>query len=81
VAPTVCAAYERFSRGRLAEVQHAGGRTLYCHDLVGSVTRKVQITGTSRSALRYAYTKAGRLSALTYPDGSVADLEGAEQYA
>jgi len=73
VAPTACAANERFSRGRLAEVQHAGGRTLYCHDLVGNVTRKVQITGTSRSALRYAYTKAGRLSALTYPDGSVAD--------
>lgn len=27
----------------------------------------------SRSPVRYAYTSAGRLAQLTYPDGSIAD--------
>ncbi|WP_336340934.1 RHS repeat-associated core domain-containing protein [Stenotrophomonas muris] len=73
VAPAVCAADERFAKGRLGQVLHANGSTQYCHDRFGQVTRKVQTLNGVASTLRYAYSKAGRLTALTYPDGSVAD--------
>ncbi|MDH7617405.1 RHS repeat-associated core domain-containing protein, partial [Stenotrophomonas maltophilia] len=42
-------------------------------DRFGQVTRKVQTINGVASTLRYAYSKSGRLTALTYPDGSVAD--------
>ncbi|OJH81409.1 MAG: hypothetical protein BSK19_14595 [Stenotrophomonas maltophilia] len=73
VAPAVCASDERFAKGRLSEVLHNGGRTIYCHDRFGQVTRKVQTVNGVASTLRYAYSKSGRLTSLTYPDGSVAD--------
>ncbi|WP_313436746.1 RHS repeat-associated core domain-containing protein [Stenotrophomonas sp.] len=73
VAPAVCASDERFAKGRLSEVLHDGGRTAYCHDRFGQVTRKVQTVNGVASTLRYAYNKSGRLASLTYPDGSVAD--------
>lgn len=72
-APAVCSAEERFAKGRLAMVLHAGGSTAYCHDRFGQLTRKVQTVNGVASTLRFAYTQAGRLAALTYPDGSVAD--------
>ncbi|MBK0014833.1 RHS repeat protein, partial [Stenotrophomonas sp. S41] len=43
------------------------------HDRFGQVTRKVQTINGVAITLRYAYSKAGRLTELTYPDGSVAD--------
>lgn len=73
VAPAVCAADEQFAKGRLGRVLHANGSTLYCHDRFGQITRKVQTLNGVASTLRYAYNKSGRLTALTYPDGSVAD--------
>ncbi|MDQ4682555.1 RHS repeat-associated core domain-containing protein [Stenotrophomonas maltophilia group sp. RNC7] len=73
VAPTACAADERFAKGRVGQVLHANGSTQYCHDRFGQVTRKVQTINGVTSTLRYAYSKSGRLTALTYPDGSVAD--------
>ncbi len=73
VAPAACAADERFAKGRLGQVLHANGSTQYCHDRFGQVTRKVQTVNGVASTLRYAYSKSGRLTALTYPDGSVAD--------
>ncbi len=73
VAPAACAADERFAKGRLGQVLHANGSTQYCHDRFGQVTRKVQTVNSVASTLRYAYSKSGRLAALTYPDGSVAD--------
>ena len=73
VAPAACAADERFAKGRLGQVLHANGSTQYCHDRFGQVTRKVQTINGVASTLRYAYSKGGRLTALTYPDGSVAD--------
>jgi len=73
VAPTACAADERFAKGRLGQVLHANGSTQYCHDRFGQVTRKVQTVNGVATTLRYAYSKSGRLTALTYPDGSVAD--------
>ncbi|WP_353098986.1 RHS repeat-associated core domain-containing protein [Stenotrophomonas lactitubi] len=72
-APAVCASDERFAKGRLGQVLHANGSTVYCHDRFGQVTRKVQTINGAASTLRYAYSKSGRLTALTYPDGSVAD--------
>ncbi|HDS1598452.1 TPA: RHS repeat protein [Stenotrophomonas maltophilia] len=73
VAPAACTAEERFAQGRLGQVLHANGSTQYCHDRFGQVTRKVQTVNGVASTLRYAYSKSGRLTALTYPDGSVAD--------
>jgi len=73
VAPAACSADERFAKGRLGQVLHANGSTQYCHDRFGQVTRKVQTVNGVASTLRYAYSKAGRLTALTYPDDSVAD--------
>lgn len=73
VAPAECAAEERFANGRLGKVLHAGGSTLYCHDRLGQVTRKVQIINGVSTTLRYAYTRGGRLARLTYPDGIIAD--------
>ncbi|UQA20699.1 RHS repeat-associated core domain-containing protein [Stenotrophomonas sp. NY11291] len=73
VAPAACAADERFAKGRLGQVLHANGSTQYCHDRFGQVTRKVQTVNGVASTLRYAYSKSGRLTALTYPDGTVAD--------
>jgi RHS repeat-associated protein len=72
-APAVCASDERFAKGRLGQVLHANGSTVYCHDRFGQVTRKVQTINGVASTLRYAYSKSGRLTALTYPDGSAAD--------
>jgi RHS repeat-associated protein len=72
-APAVCASDERFAKGRLGQVLHANGSTVYCHDRFGQVTRKVQTINGVASTLRYAYSKSGRLTTLTYPDGSAAD--------
>lgn len=73
IAPAVCAANEQFSRGRVGTVIHAGGSTQYCHDRFGQLTRKVQTVHGVASTVRYGYTAGGRLAALTYPDGTVAD--------
>ncbi|WP_232528139.1 RHS repeat-associated core domain-containing protein [Stenotrophomonas maltophilia] len=73
VAPAACTADERFAKGRLGEVLHANGSTQYCHDRFGQVARKVQTVNGVASTLRYTYSKSGRLTALTYPDGTVAD--------
>jgi RHS repeat-associated protein len=72
-APAACEVSERFAKGRLGQVLHAGGSTGYCYDRFGRVTRKVQTVNGVSSTLRYGYTKGGRLAQLTYPDGSVAD--------
>ncbi len=73
IAPAVCAANEQFSRGRVGTVMHAGGSTEYCHDRFGQLTRKVQTVNGVATTVRYSYTSGGRLAALTYPDGTVAD--------
>jgi len=78
-APAVCASDEHFAKGRLGQVLHANGSTVYCHDRFGQVTRKVQTINGAASTLRYAYSKSGRLTTLTYPDGSVADYARDDQ--
>ncbi|WP_407354652.1 RHS repeat-associated core domain-containing protein [Luteimonas sp. R10] len=68
-----CAADETFSTGRLTAMSDASGSARYCYDRFGQLVRKLQVTNGQTFTLRYAYTKAGQLSSLTYPDGSVAD--------
>ncbi|WP_250624910.1 RHS repeat-associated core domain-containing protein [Pinirhizobacter soli] len=69
-AATLCVADEHFAAGRLASMSDGSSRTDYCHDAMGRVTRKVQRTGEVSLTLGYAYTPAGRLAAMTLPDGS-----------
>ncbi|MET4617000.1 RHS repeat-associated protein [Stenotrophomonas sp. 2619] len=73
VAPEYCAADERFAKGRLGTVLYASGRTSYCYDRFGQVVRKTQLVDGVTTMLHFAYTKFGRLDAVTYPDGSVVD--------
>lgn len=69
----VCAAGETFALGRLSSLQDGSGTTQYCYDRFGRVVREVQTINGKAFALRYAYTKGGRLSQFTYPDGAVVD--------
>ncbi|AEM50359.1 RHS repeat-associated core domain-containing protein [Stenotrophomonas maltophilia] len=73
IADSVCNANESFASGRLAARQDQSGMTKYCYDQAGNVTRKVQALEGKVLSVQYSYTKAGRLSGLTYPDGSRVD--------
>lgn len=68
-----CAVGETFAVGRLTRMTDGSGATAYCYDRFGNLTGKVQITNSQSFILRYAYTKAGQLSGITYPDGSRVD--------
>lgn len=68
-----CTAAESFAIGRLTRMNDGSGNTRYCYDRFGNLTRKVQVTNGQTFALRYAYTKAGQLSGMEYPDGTVVD--------
>ncbi|QNH11767.1 RHS repeat-associated core domain-containing protein [Xanthomonas sp. SI] len=73
VSQTTCANGETYAVGRLARMQDSSGSTDYCYDRFGDLVRKVQTTNGKVFVLRYAYTKAGQLSRLTYPDGAAVD--------
>ncbi|MCL1633388.1 DUF6531 domain-containing protein [Luteimonas sp. SX5] len=68
-----CIAGETFAIGRMTKMIDGSGNTQYCYDRFGNVTRKRQTTNSQAFELRYAYTKAGQLQAITYPDGTVVD--------
>ncbi|WP_246197577.1 RHS repeat domain-containing protein, partial [Pseudoxanthomonas sacheonensis] len=68
----VCQSGETFSAGRLTQLTDASGSTQYCYDRFGNLVRKVQTTNGIALTVRYAYTLAGQLSSVTYPDGAVA---------
>lgn len=73
VVASGCPAGETFSKGRLSQSAGTGGALRYCYDRFGRMVRKiVQATGPLLT-LRYAYTAAGALKSVTYPDGTVAD--------
>jgi len=67
-----CASGETFSTGRLTQLADASGTTQYCYDRFGNLVRKVQTTNGIAFTVRYAYTLAGQLSSVTYPDGAIA---------
>lgn len=69
----VCDSGETFSQGRLTRIADSSGATQYCFDRFGNLVRKVQTTNGQSFALRYAYTLAGQLQSVTYPDGAIAD--------
>ena len=73
VSQTTCASGETYAVGRLTRMQDGSGTTDYCYDRFGDLVRKVQTTNGKVFVLRYAYTKAGQLSRLTYPDGAAVD--------
>ena len=71
-APTDCAPGATFAVGRLASsTDRDGGTTSVCYDFAGRVAsrRQGQVVRGVDLTLRYEYTPAGRLSAMTYPDG------------
>ncbi|MDH5834234.1 RHS repeat-associated core domain-containing protein [Luteimonas kalidii] len=72
--PTACATGETFGKGRLGRLHNGNGASLeYCYDRFGQVVRKRQTIGGKTFTIRYAYTKAGALQNVTYPDGTVVD--------
>ncbi|QWF19654.1 RHS repeat protein [Lysobacter capsici] len=73
--PTVCATGETFAKGRLSLITDASGSTQYCYDRFGRMVRKVQTTNGKVFAVRYAYTLAGQLSGVTYPDGALVSYQ------
>ncbi|WP_246432365.1 RHS repeat domain-containing protein [Xanthomonas theicola] len=73
VSQSTCARGETDAIGRLTRMQDGSGHTDYCYDRFGDLVRKVQTTNGKVFVLRYAYTKAGQLSRLTYPDGAAVD--------
>lgn len=73
LVPASCAADERFAKGRLGQVQHAGGSTLYCYGRLGQVIRKVQTVNGVTRAVRYVYDQSGQLVTLVQADGNVVD--------
>ncbi|WP_161786079.1 DUF6531 domain-containing protein [Lysobacter antibioticus] len=70
---SVCTAGETFAIGRVTAMRTEGTELKYCYDRFGQVVRKVQSVDGQSFTLRYAYTLAGQLQTLTYPDGAVAD--------
>ena len=69
----VCQTGETFGKGRLAKITDASGSTSYCYGRFGDLLRKVQVTNSKVFTVRYGYDRAGRMTSLTYPDGTVAD--------
>ncbi len=68
-----CVAGETFAIGRLTQMTDSSGDTQYCYDRFGNLTRKRQTTNGIIFTVRYAYTLAGQLQTVTYPDGAIVD--------
>ncbi|MBU8977750.1 type IV secretion protein Rhs [Lysobacter sp. MMG2] len=68
-----CEPFESFGVGRLTRMTDGSGETRYCFDRFGNLTRRVQVTDGQAFILRYAYTKAGAISAIQYPNGLQVD--------
>jgi len=72
----ICGGNESFAKGRLTSFKDPSGsdpngNTQYCYDRFGNMTRK-QITNNGLvSTFAFAYTKAGKISSITYPSGMV----------
>jgi RHS repeat-associated protein len=68
-----CPVGERAGVGRLSSMIDSSGRTDYCYSALGDLVRRVQIVEGQPLVLRYTYAPSGRLSSMTYPDGSLVD--------
>ncbi len=65
----ICEPTETFAKGRLTQFTDPSGSTQYCYGRFGNMTRKKTINNGESSTFVFAYTRAGRLSSLTYPSG------------
>lgn len=70
---TECTTGQTFALGRLTATRTEGNELKYCYDRFGQVVRKVQIVAGKSFTLKYAYTIAGHLYTVTYPDGTTVD--------
>lgn len=68
-----CTTGQTFATGRLTATRTEGNELKYCYDRFGQVVRKVQIVSGKSFTLSYAYTLAGDLDSVTYPDGTTVD--------
>ncbi len=65
----------RNAKGRLSRMSDESGTTQYCYDRFGNLAGKEQTALSTfiTLRLRYSYTLAGKLAAVTYPDNTVVD--------
>lgn len=68
-----CPPGERAGVGRLSSMIDSSGRTDYCYSSFGDLVRRVQVVDGQALTLRYAYDAAGRMRAMTYPNGTLVD--------
>lgn len=68
-----CQPGETFALGRLSRMDDAGGSTRYCYDRFGAVVRRILHSEGRTFTLRWSYLPNGRLSQMSYPDGTVID--------
>ena len=59
-----------FRYGRMTSFTDESGSTTLCYDRRGNVTKKTQVNDGIPIALTMTYSKADRLSGLTYPNGT-----------
>ncbi|KRA17400.1 hypothetical protein ASD69_11950 [Lysobacter sp. Root604] len=72
-AASGCPAGETFAQGRLSQSSGTGSTIRYCYDRFGRMVRKTVLTTGPTLTLLYAYTQAGALKSVTYPDGTLVD--------
>ncbi|MGH8051333.1 MAG: RHS repeat domain-containing protein [Arenimonas sp.] len=53
----------------MTQLTDPSGNTQYCYDRFGNMTRKQVTNNALVSTLLFSYTKAGRISSITYPSG------------
>ncbi|KQZ59136.1 hypothetical protein ASD53_06035 [Lysobacter sp. Root559] len=71
---TGCGGEPSFALGRLTGTNRTfGAAQRYCYDRFGQVETKMQIVGGRFFMVNYAYTAAGDLKSINYPDGAVVD--------
>ncbi|URL59940.1 RHS repeat-associated core domain-containing protein [Luteibacter flocculans] len=70
-ANTVTGCASSYPVGRLTRIVEAAVTTTYCYDNQGRVTEKRQAQGDLIDTIDYAYTKAGRLSLVHMPSGTL----------
>ena len=68
-----CTTGQTFASGRLTATRTEGNELKYCYDRFSQVVRKVQIVSGKSFTLSYAYTLAGDIDSITYPDGTRVD--------
>ncbi len=66
----ITACTQSFPTGRMTRFTDESGSTTLCYDRRGNVSRKTQVTNGTTLVLAMTYSKADRLSGITYPSGT-----------